>query len=168
MADPFGDLDVQHEVVHMFLSFVQCQLLCYDCDQHGGACYTHDSGEETHRLAAAGVRCHIAVAHSEEGDRYEPQSCFHVAGGGLGLPAGGRKKEEFTLNAFVWIPASRGRSHNTGKHLLKVGKNKSRSHCHILKMFILINNVPIRLNVHKKASVAAFSGCFEDVIRATE
>lgn len=81
VADPFGDLDVQHEEVHMFLSLVQRQLFCYDGDQHGGAGYTHDSCEETDRLATAGFRCHIPVAHSEEGDRYEPQSCFHVARG---------------------------------------------------------------------------------------
>lgn len=34
---PFRNLDIHHEEVHMFLSFVQRQLLCNDCNQHGGA-----------------------------------------------------------------------------------------------------------------------------------
>lgn len=40
VADPFGDLDVQHEEVHMFLSFIQRQRLANDCNQHGSAGYT--------------------------------------------------------------------------------------------------------------------------------
>lgn len=34
---PFRDLDVQHEEVHMFLSFVERQRLGNHCDQHGCA-----------------------------------------------------------------------------------------------------------------------------------
>lgn len=34
---PFRNLDIHHEEVHVFLSFVQRQLLCNDCNQHGGA-----------------------------------------------------------------------------------------------------------------------------------
>lgn len=34
---PFRDLDVQHEEVHMFLSFVERQSLGNHCDQHGCA-----------------------------------------------------------------------------------------------------------------------------------
>lgn len=34
---PFRNLDIHHEEVHMFLSFVQRQLLCNNCNQHGGA-----------------------------------------------------------------------------------------------------------------------------------
>lgn len=86
MSYPFRDLDVQHEEVHMFLSFVQRQRLGNNCHQHGGAGYTHDSSEETHRFATAGVGRHVPVAHGEEGDGDEPHSRVHVAGRYRGLP----------------------------------------------------------------------------------
>lgn len=85
VADPFGDLDVQHEEVHMLLSFIQRQRLANDCNQHGSAGYTHDSSEETNRLATAGSGRYIPVAHCEEGDGYEPHSCVHVTCCCLGL-----------------------------------------------------------------------------------
>jgi len=47
----------------------------------------HDSSEETHRFATAGVGRHVPVAHGEEGDGDEPHSRVHVAGRYRGLPA---------------------------------------------------------------------------------
>lgn len=48
----------------------------------------HDSTEQAHPSAARGLRRHIPIAHSEEGDGDEPQSRVHVACGFLDLPAG--------------------------------------------------------------------------------
>lgn len=47
---PFRDLDVQHEEVHMFLSFVHRQHLGNDCHQHGSAGYTLKSNTHKHTV----------------------------------------------------------------------------------------------------------------------
>lgn len=49
----------------------------------------HDTSEETHGLATAGVGRNISIAHCEEGDGYEPQGCVHVARRCLASPAEG-------------------------------------------------------------------------------
>lgn len=46
-SHPFGDLDVHHEEVHVFLSFVQRQLLGHDGHQHGGTGHTLRTNTQT-------------------------------------------------------------------------------------------------------------------------
>lgn len=46
---PFRDLNVQHEEMHVFLSFVQRQRLGDNCDQHGRAGYTLKPTQKKHQ-----------------------------------------------------------------------------------------------------------------------